>query len=438
MMASPRDAIVIDDEDDAQKLSDFQRARSPSAFSSASSHTMRAQSPELEVVPTMQRLSMEPSTTAQRPRSLSSEGANRRRRRRSREFNNQHGRRQRARLSSNDRAGTILIDLDSEEDTRAGFYNEENDEVIDIEKLEQEVEEEIFGERQSPRGRKSESLAAGLRNSLLVPPFVEVGDYKWHGLFLKAGKTVELKNGSFLTIKTVIQNIQTDEVKLRGWQLRRAREVEGLHNKLNEVVFIFEVTLDDQRPCLEQNVIEIAVNDILRIRKLICTNRSFPDCRWDPDYVQGHTRKEQTEYVEKHEVLVARWKSITKFDTERDRLQNPKQPNKYRQGRLERLSEEECTSGYSIPAETLRFLYRGDTVLGGSGIQKSEIDPMRQAGRAGSRKSTYIISDDEDGSDKETENIRQHGRSVAKEKQVITCGDACKYSGNCLSPDMQY
>jgi hypothetical protein len=437
-MASPQDAIIIDDEDDAQKLLDFQRARSPSAFSSASSHTMRAQSPELEVVPTMQRLSMEPLVTAQRPRSLSSEGANSRRRRRSREFNNQHGRRQRARLSSNDKAGRILIDLDAEEDVRAGFYSEENHEVIDIEKLEREVEEEIFGERQSPRGRKSEGLAAGLRNSLLVPPFVEVGDYKWDGVFLKAGKTVELQNGSFLTIKTVIQNIQTDEFKLRGWQLRRVREVEGLHNKLNEVAFIFEVTLDDQRPCSEQSVIEIAVNDILRIRKLVCTNRSFPDCRWDPDNVQGRTRKEQTEYVKVHEILVARWKSITKFDSERDRLQNPKRPNKYRQGRLERLSEDECTSGYSIPAESLRFLHRGDTVLGGTGIQKSVIAPVRQAGRAGSRKSTCIISDDEHRLDKENVNIRPQGRSFAKEKQVFTFGDTCKYSANCLFPDMQY
>ena len=438
-MASRRDAIVIDDEDDVQNLTDFPRARSPSTCSSASSHTMRAQSPELEVL-TMQRLSMEPSATAQRPSSLSSEGAIRGNRRRSREFNDQHGRRQRARLSSYNRAGRTLIDLDAEEDDSAGIYNEENHnhEVIDIEKLEREVEEEIFGESQSPQGRNFEGLSAGLRNSLLVPPFVEVDDYKWHEVFLKAGKTVELRNGSFLTLKTVIQNVQTDEVKLRGWQLRRAREVEGLHKKLNEIVFIFEVTLDDQQTCWEQNVIEVAVNDILRIRKLICTNRSFPDCRWDPDYVQGKTRKEQTEYVEKHEVLVARWKSITNFDTERDRLQNLKQPNKYRQRRLERLSEDECTSGYSIPSETLRFLYRGDTVLGGSGIQKSESGPKGQAGRADSRKSTYIISDDLDGSERENGNICRQDCLVANEKQVFTCGDTCEYYANCLLPDMQY
>ena len=203
--------------------------------------------------------------------------------------------------------------------------------------------------------------------------------------------------------------------------------------KINEVTFIFEVDLNDRRHYLEQSVVEVLRKDIFRIRKLICTNRPFPECRFDQNYLQGKTKKDTIDYIENREVLVARWKLTTKFDNDRDRLENPNKPNNYRQRQLESLSTDECTFGYAMPVSLRRLLWRGDTILGGSGTKRTEVKSERRGGVKKFRSGpTFIIlldDDDEDGPNKENiANIRQHSDSAPKQEQVYTYGDTCEFS----------
>jgi DNA (cytosine-5)-methyltransferase 1 len=318
-------------------------------------------------------------------------------------------------------------------------HSEEDIEVIDVDELEQKLEEEIFQEREPSRGRKSEhrKSTSGPRNAPVVLPLVKLDRFRWNDVFLKEGKTVELTDGSFLKIKVVIQNLQTDEITLRGWKLQRARELGGiLPLKLNEVTFVFEVDLNDQRHYLEQSIVEVTLKDLGRLRKLICTNRPFPknECRFDN--IPADTPK-QREYIEKHEVLTARWKWTTKFHGSRERLENENKPNNYHSRQLESLNEEECTSGHAIPASLLRLFWRGETILGGSGtIKRYEGKPERHPSgvtMTKGRPTEIHLIEGEDENQAESNkgndpNYRRRVKSDPKQEQVYTYGDTCEYS----------
>jgi hypothetical protein len=449
-MSSPQNAINVVEDDEVGSLPDSQRARALSVVSSASYHTLRAESQDPGEIPSIELLSVQPSLRPRLSGALSSEDAINGKRRRSTEFDVEDEYRQTRRLSLNEGPRRQIVDLE-EDGIQIHSESKDEDKIIDIDKLEPKLEEEIFQERPPPRGRKAAQRAAALRtrNAPVVPPYVEIDVYKWKAgwnaknqtwgeVSLKAGKTVEVNDGSFLKIWAVLQNLQTDEVTLRGWKLKRARELEGvLNKKVNEVTFIFEVDLDDPRHYLEQSIEEVWLKDLRQIRKMVCTNRPFPECRFDLNYVPGSTAKERMEYVEEMEVLVARWKFTTKFHSARDRLDNTIKPNNYQSCQLESLKDFECSHGgqYKMSADLRRYIWRGDTIFGGSGTQKfkEERKPPVRNGRINrsSRNNASVINlaDDEDENDSEKANIAnfpQRFSSAPKKKQVYTYGDTCK------------
>ena len=465
-MASPQNAIVINDDEDGAGLSVSRRARSLSVVSSASSHTLRAESQDAEEIPNIKRSSVQPSLGPDFSLSHVFDDRSNRKRQRSVECVDKDEFRRSHRAPLNDGIRRQVIDLE-EDDVKIPTYNEKEDEIIDIDELEPKLEEEVFRERPISRGRKAAQRTEALRtrNAPVVLPYVVIDVYKWKSSWnsknqaqaevsLKDGKTVELNDGSFLEIATIIQNLETEEVTIRGWKLKRTRELQGfLNKKINEVAFIFEVDLDDPRPYLEQSVEEVVLKDVRQIRKLVRTNRPFPECRFDINYVLGTTQKERLEYVEQREVLVARWKFTTNFYNARDRLDNTIKPNNFESRQVEYLRDFECSDKdeCKMSAELRRFLWRGNTILGGSGTQtiKEVARPSVSKERLNrySRKSTQIISlvDDEDDDGWKNVNVACHlqgSRSAPKQKQVYTYGDTCESLSNflylCLADNRQF
>ncbi|KAG0648963.1 Cytosine-specific methyltransferase [Hyphodiscus hymeniophilus] len=330
-------------------------------------------------------------------------------------------------------------DDDLEEDQpRIQQYEEQENEIIDVEAIEQKLEEEIFEERHPRPCQKSTGLAA-LRNGPIVLPFIELSTYEWNNSRLKAGKTVELRDGSFLKIKTVVQNVQSDALALRGWKLKRTTRLRKYHGivlrNLNELIFTFQVDLDDPRHYLEQSVVEVALEDVLRIRKLVCTNYPFPKFRFDDELL--HTDKPERiakEKIKDTEVLVARYKITTKFANASARLENVKKANNYSRTQLETLDIGECTIGCVMPVSLQRDLWRGDTVIGGSGIKKM----ARSAGQAGQpRAYEYVdLSNDDDKAFEEKSKANLTNRppqAAAKGVQIYTYGDTFTGGGGAMS-----
>jgi hypothetical protein len=176
-----------------------------------------------------------------------------------------------------------VVDHDDDDDIRL-MTKEEEAEVIDVDELENdELVEEMFG------GPLLPTVKNNATSSEVPPPWVTIDWCTWTSPdthvahTLKSGKVVELRSlGNFVQITSVIQNLETDEIQLRGLPLKRSRQVDAmLPKRRNEVCFIYDMDQDDPRSALEQSIIEVKLSQIMKIRKLICTNRPFPECRYD-------------------------------------------------------------------------------------------------------------------------------------------------------------
>ncbi|TGO72328.1 hypothetical protein BELL_0467g00060 [Botrytis elliptica] len=270
-----------------------------------------------------------------------------------------------------------IINIDDEEDFPA-FQIPPGVEVIDLDEYEKEneLEEDIFGIEQHA-GAPSNFQRAFLadRNPEIVPPNIEIQSLAWKSSLLRPEKTVELKNGTFLKIKTIVKNLASDEISIRGWKLVRTRDrmLGGIAGKKrNELAFIHEVDRDDKRDVWEQSVHTIRVDEVLKIRRLICTNRLLPECRYNKDDIPVEIRsKEENEilkYIEEEMVLVARIAFVARYPNAEARVRKGALVDRPREsGILRSLQKKECTEGYYIDPDEKRRGWRGETILGGSG-----------------------------------------------------------------------
>ncbi len=243
-----------------------------------------------------------------------------------------------------------------------------DDELIDLEEIEDEllqadgqmlqIEDAYRGDaRQQGRRKSSREEKIEPRNSAIILPFLRQEAVKHLGRTIKPNKTVELRDGGFLRIKDILLNAETEEVKLRGHRLQRARDMNGmLPKKMNECILFLEVDNDDARDPLEQAVVEAALADIVQLRSVRYTNENFPINRnMDPK-----------EFADKDVALetgglTTRWKYTCRYVDASSRYHN-----RFEERSLEHLGIDECTKGYSASDQARRMKWRGETVLGGA------------------------------------------------------------------------
>lgn len=256
--------------------------------------------------------------------------------------------------------------------------------LIDVDALELELEAELRNAAEVPSAssRSPPSASNAFRSSVVAPPWVLEHSVQWNNSTLKAGKAIELQGGHFMFIIDVVKNLETDVIKVRGWQLKRCSELRGLLRKaLNELAFIYEVELTDPRPVQEQSMIETDLHSIVKIRKLIRTNYPYPRYKL-PDCVKvSADHADNMRYARENDGLVVRWKYTVKYESRAQRLKESKYGLNIRQKRLEGLTKDECSPGCYIDPVTSRVLWRGETVLGGSGVKQNHNRPA--AGQSG-------------------------------------------------------
>ncbi|KAH9223351.1 S-adenosyl-L-methionine-dependent methyltransferase, partial [Leptodontidium sp. 2 PMI_412] len=206
------------------------------------------------------------------------------------------------------------------------------------------------------------------RNLPIRFPQVELDLHSVYGINLKKGKTVEFLNGDFLKISQIIKNSQTGEVVVRGWPLKRCSQLHGLlPKKLNELCFVLEVELDDPRPILEQSMVQVGLEGLVKIRHLVSTNYPHPHLGFPRTGLPYEAKEDNIEYIKDYERLVVRWKFITFYDNAAEHSRTPVYPINIYKKILAGLAEDECTPGCYMDPATLRHKWRGDTVIGGSG-----------------------------------------------------------------------
>ncbi|KAH7419546.1 S-adenosyl-L-methionine-dependent methyltransferase [Cadophora sp. MPI-SDFR-AT-0126] len=239
--------------------------------------------------------------------------------------------------------------------------------IINVDDLEERFEAEFYGPASQIQARAQPIPA---RNLPICFPQEELDSFDIHGVCLRRGKTAEFLNGTFLKIAKIIKNTYTKEVVLRGWMLKRCSHMMGLlPKKLNEVCFMLEVELDDSRPIMEQAMVQVGLEGLVKLRHVVSTNYPHPHLGFQREGLPYDNKDDNMEYVKDYERLVVRWKFMTFYDnaSEHARTNTLKYPINIRKKVLVGLDEKECTPGCFMDPSALRHEWRGHTFIRGSG-----------------------------------------------------------------------
>ena len=200
----------------------------------------------------------------------------------------------------------------------------------------------LRGQRRTPHAVSTESLPSNTR---------ELSEYSYDGRTLKVGKTVEMMDGAFLRIKTILKERGTGEISLKGFRFQRNLSLNGLlEHKLNEVTLMIEHDPD-------HHLVNLAA--VVKIRELTMTNQQYPALSFRE--IDPYSAALSVEYISAHSRLTCRWKYL--------KTSNDK-------GVLKRLTNAESDAGCSVSQSELRDRFRGRTIKGGisPGWLEEEID----------------------------------------------------------------
>ncbi|KAH7052404.1 S-adenosyl-L-methionine-dependent methyltransferase [Macrophomina phaseolina] len=130
---------------------------------------------------------------------------------------------------------------------------------------------------------------------------------------VRFGDTVELspqvpepfQPGDFLRVVKIVENLSTGQVVLRGLVFRRNKYLAPMLSRtLNETHLVVTIDADDPRPYHVQGLEEIALAYAIRKRRLVVTNRAFPELSWRGDEALCYA--DHRKYIYENEVLVCR------------------------------------------------------------------------------------------------------------------------------------
>ena len=221
------------------------------------------------------------------------------------------------------------------------------------------------------KGRHKSSVMP-LRNQDVEPAMRKLDSYDHLGINLRERATVELEDEDFLQIVIVLQDIETGAVFLRGHRFRRTRLMNRLFaRKRNEVCWIQELDNDDARLAEIQSMDTVSVTEVIKRRRLRCTNQAYPalSFREDKSIVLPHDKdpnKEDFYYaIEKNAVLVCRMKFVRFYADAKARDKN----NPCEKAAIS-IRQDECDPGHDndLTDLQLRAMWRGNTEKGGAQV----------------------------------------------------------------------
>lgn len=213
-----------------------------------------------------------------------------------------------------------------------------------------------------------------LRNGPIRPPYVCDSQLKLPSLpIIRPLDTVELQTSTtnakgetfleFLHVKSILRNVATDEVILRGLLLHRNNCLDGvLPLRLNEVHVVVKVEYEDYRPFLIQGMIDVPAENVFKKRILKLTNKDFPAESWREhthlnDNLPGASEARRS--ISSNLELTCRWIYVICCAAPNSRRDLRRRDFKA----IMRLSEAECGEGRAVANKDLKRQFRA----GGSG-----------------------------------------------------------------------
>lgn len=237
---------------------------------------------------------------------------------------------------------------------------------------EEEISRPFLGGAQSDTSFRCEHYIKGARNPCICGHHDQENDYLLGDTKVRKnnvhGLKIELRVGRFLVdfieIKEIWVHRITGAVLVRGFAYTRTRNLDGrLQAYKNEVCRLVEIDTNDDRPVEEQSLIELTLEDLHPTSRVLhITNKSFPECRFDPKVYNTNEDREMLA------PLTARWTHIMQYPDKRfRRAQRPIDGET-----LAHLMEDDVPKARhrDIDSERLRK-WRGDTMKGGSYVSQN-------------------------------------------------------------------
>ncbi|KAH0159609.1 S-adenosyl-L-methionine-dependent methyltransferase, partial [Aureobasidium melanogenum] len=208
------------------------------------------------------------------------------------------------------------------------------------------------------------------------------------GSLLAVGDFVELrspvgflfKSEDFFQISSIFRH--DGQTFLRGWIYRRTNTLEGmLPRNLNEVYKVLQYVLGDDRDVETQSLHDIPLTRVWRRRKLVCTNRDYPEMSFRDEVDFTGASNELIVALAKPVLhLTCRWRRVFVY-----RCISDLEAGVVSQKAILRLTENESDFGRSTPDRVLRGRFAkcrpdhvdfGDIFAGGGGVSSG----AREAG----------------------------------------------------------
>ncbi|KAL8897636.1 MAG: hypothetical protein Q9207_007117 [Kuettlingeria erythrocarpa] len=249
------------------------------------------------------------------------------------------------------------------------------------------------------------------RNLPIQQPFCTLETYSYNDIMLRKGVNVELRDtsfveagdrkgtytgahNSFMRIVDLIQDTRSLRVTLRGWVFQRASYLNGIvEKKRNEVCWVMHVDEDDKRDMKIQSMETVAVEEVVRRRKIRLTNQSFPKLSFRED---GRVPEDSQETIRNERVLVCRFIYICYYACAERR-----EGNCWSERAIQRLRHADCDKWAGPNGEQcalddrkLRDGWRGETIPGGAFENNHQTEDWHRRLVDVARQSTVDLTDE--------------------------------------------
>lgn len=186
----------------------------------------------------------------------------------------------------------ISISDDDDRSDLDGFLAIEEDlpEIVDLEDSAEDADGHETLIHAAPDNLNSAKVQSRVRSSKVRNPPIELPWAKVNQVLLgnsslRAGKAVQLrpatdgmKRPHFLTVRHILKNLETDEVRVAGLPVYRNCISLGMFpQKLNEVYMELDQDLDDPRDLYEQAMLEFDLDEVVKLRSIKFTHLGFPE-----------------------------------------------------------------------------------------------------------------------------------------------------------------
>ncbi|KAH7361202.1 S-adenosyl-L-methionine-dependent methyltransferase [Pyrenochaeta sp. MPI-SDFR-AT-0127] len=128
-----------------------------------------------------------------------------------------------------------------------------------------------------------------------------------------------LLSGDFLLVRSIVEDVEAEEIVLRGFRMRRVEYLQPLFNrKFNDLFMLINVASHDDRPRFVQGLETIAPEEVVRVRQCVFTHLDYD--LMGQSHVNSHaparlqSKSEIREWLFRRGKLICRWVHVVEQD----------------------------------------------------------------------------------------------------------------------------